>query len=348
MEKLKEEANAAAERYKAVKASGAKEESKGAYQAYQARVDDYRRARKEYESSFGTGDVEMGEVPEAGGVSMVSKPSTVAGTKSVGPASPLVSRVDVAKPVDISLEKGKTSVKTVEGSKQKPISAVSKDPSKLIEEAKSRGQCDFCRKNAIPCVRTKHASCDACTSKKKSCTWNGEPLRAKVPRNVEKKVTSSQFVEDRGPSKVKSEPKEGPVRAAASSSKALRLTEKAIARHSDQWGGLAVPGLGSVYDYQALKEKKTFSTDMVAAAKIYKAGLQVVIDSGMKEIRELDNLIKLDRLRTAGGKPEKESELEDIEESDDPSSSWEDASGEEVEDVSDVEYVGKGKGKARQ
>ena len=31
MEKLKEEANAAAERYKAVKASGAKEESKGAY-----------------------------------------------------------------------------------------------------------------------------------------------------------------------------------------------------------------------------------------------------------------------------------------------------------------------------
>ena len=348
MEKLKEEANAAAERYKAVKASGAKEESKGAYQAYQARVDDYRRARKEYESSFGTGDVEMGEVPEAGGVSMVSKPSTVAGTKSVGPASPLVSRVDVAKPVDISLEKGKTSVKTVEGSKQKPISAVSKDPSKLIEEAKSRGQCDFCRKNAIPCVRTKHASCDACTSKKKSCTWNGEPLRAKVPRNIEKKIKSSKFVEEVGPSKVKSEPKERPVRAAASSSKALRLTEKAIARHSDQWGGLAVPGLGSVYDYQALKEKKTFSTDMVAAAKIYKAGLQVVIDSGMKEIRELDNLIKLDRLRTAGGKPGKESEPEDIEESDDPSSSGEDASGEEVEDVSDVEYVGKGKGKARQ
>src|ERR1700741_898436 len=100
MEKLKEEANAAAERYKAVKASGAKEESKGAYQDYPARVDDYRRARKEYESSFGTGDVEMGEVPEAGGVSMVSKPSTVAGTKSV----------------DVSLEKGKTSVKTVEGS----------------------------------------------------------------------------------------------------------------------------------------------------------------------------------------------------------------------------------------
>ena len=138
------------------------------------------------------------------------------------------------------------------------------------------------------------------------------------------------------------------MRAVASSSKALRLTEKAIARHSDQWGGLAVPGLGSVYDYQALKEKKTFSTDMVAAAKIYKAGLQVVIDSGMKEIRELDNLIKLDRLRTGGGKAEKESEPEDIEESDDPSSSGEDASGEEVEDVSDVEYVGKGKGKARQ
>ena len=71
---------------------------------------------------------------------------------------------------------------------------------------------------------------------------------------MDKKATSSQFVEDRGPSKVKSEPKERPVRAAASSSKALRLTEKAIARHSDQWGGLAVPGLGSVYNYQALKE----------------------------------------------------------------------------------------------
>ena len=108
-----------------------------------------------------------------------------------------------------------------------------------------------------------------------------------------------------------------------------------------------MPGLAPVYDYQVLKEKKTFSTDMVVAAKIYKAGLQVVIDSGMKEIWELDNLIKLDRLRTGQRKPESEPE-EDIEESDDPSSSGEDASGEEVEDISDAEYVGKGKGKARQ
>ena len=122
MEKLKEETTAAGARFKALKVSGTKEESRAAYDAYQARVDDYRRARKEYEGSYGVGGVGMEEIPEiAGG-------STAVGSKSGGPVSPSTSKTDVAKPADAFLEKGKMSVKTVEGSKQQPISAVLKTP----------------------------------------------------------------------------------------------------------------------------------------------------------------------------------------------------------------------------
>ena len=102
-EKLKEEANAAGERYKVMKVSGTKEEARAAYNAYQARADDYRRARKEYESSYGAGEIEMRSVGEAAGTSTISKPSTAAGGKSVGPTSPSTSRVDLGKAVETAL-----------------------------------------------------------------------------------------------------------------------------------------------------------------------------------------------------------------------------------------------------
>ena len=111
-EKLKEEANAAGERYKVMKVSGTKEEARAAYNAYQARADDYRRARREYESSYGAGEIEMGEVGEAAGISTISKPSTTAGGKSVGPTSPSTSRVDPGKAAETALEKGTTALVT--------------------------------------------------------------------------------------------------------------------------------------------------------------------------------------------------------------------------------------------